>query len=133
MARAGRQWQMTVRVLSALALLFLSLAHQPAFARQLAPEMVANFLLPDGTIADICFGSDGVDDHNDPHNAPHEGVVPLCDYCRLAASIALPSPPSDAYLILRVAALAESKTDFPAIFVEYPRTLPQSRAPPLSL
>ncbi len=120
---------MTVRVLSALALMFLSFAHQPAFARQLAPEMAANYLLPDGTIADICFGSDGVDDHN----SPHEGLVPLCDYCRLAASIALPTPPSDGYLIIRVAAFAESKADFPAVFVEHPRTLPPSRAPPLPL
>ncbi|MBW9062028.1 hypothetical protein JNB71_01745 [Rhizobium herbae] len=132
MAGAGRQWQMMVRVLLALALLFLSFAHQPAFARQLAPEMAANYVLPDGTIADICFGSEGVD-HNGPRNASHEGVVPLCDYCRLAASIALPTPPSDAYLILRVAAPAEGRADFPAIFVEYPRTLPQSRAPPVSI
>jgi hypothetical protein len=129
MARAGRQWQMTVRVLSALALLFLSFAHQPVFARQLAPAMAANYVLPDGTIADICFGLDGVDDHK----SPHEGLAPVCDYCRLAASIALPPPPSDSYLIIRVAACAESKTDFPAIFVEYSRALPQSRAPPLSL
>lgn len=129
MARAGRQWQMTVRVLSALALLFLSFSHQPAFARQMTPAMAGEYILPDGTLADICFGSDGVDDHK----SPHEGLAPVCDYCRLAASIALPTPPSDAYLILRVAAFVESKADFPAFFVEHPRALPQSRAPPLSL
>ncbi|WP_349434494.1 DUF2946 family protein [Pararhizobium sp. A13] len=129
MARAGRQWQMTVRVLSALALMFLSFAHQPAFARQITPAIAGEYMLPDGTIADICFGSDGVDDHN----SPHEGLAPACDYCRLAASIALPSPPSDGYLVIRVAAFAESKVDFLPVFVEHPRALPQSRAPPLSL
>ncbi|CAN7488793.1 hypothetical protein [Pararhizobium sp. LjRoot238] len=129
MARAGRQWQMTVRVLSALALLFLSFAHQPTFARQITSAIASEYLLPDGTIADICFGSDGVDDHN----STHEGLAPVCDYCRLAASIALPSPPSDGYLIIRFAAFAESKADFLAVFVEHRRALPQSRAPPLSL
>jgi hypothetical protein len=120
---------MTVRVLSALALLFLSFAHQPVFARQFAPAMAANYVLPDGTIADICFGLDGVDDHK----SPHEALAPVCDYCRLAGSIALPTSPSDSYLILRVAALVESQPNFLAVFVEHPRALPQSRAPPLSL
>ncbi|WP_426228349.1 hypothetical protein [Pararhizobium sp. DWP3-4] len=131
MAVAGRQWQMTMRVLSALALLFLSFAHQPAFARQITPAMAADYMLPDGTIGDICFGLDGTEGKS--HGSSHEALSPVCDYCRLSATIALPSPPGDGYLIIRVAALSDSKPDFPNVFVAHPRLLPQSRAPPLPL
>ncbi|CAN7388757.1 hypothetical protein LJR098_003309 [Rhizobium sp. LjRoot98] len=129
MAVAGRQWQMTVRVLSALALLFLSFAHQPAFASQITPAMAADYMLPDGTIGDICFGLDGIEGKS--HRFPHETLAPVCDYCRLAASIVLPSPSGDGHLVIRVAARSDSKPDFPAVFVAYPRLLPQSHAPPL--
>ncbi|MCV9960494.1 hypothetical protein OIU34_01180 [Pararhizobium sp. BT-229] len=128
MARAGRQWQMTARVLCALALLFLSFAHQPAGARQLTPAMTAQYMLPDGSIGDICFGSDGVEGHN----FPHEGLVPVCDYCRLTAAIDLPPPADESYLIVRVVGMAAESPDVAPVFVAHPRTLPQSRAPPLS-
>ncbi|WP_428428808.1 hypothetical protein [Pararhizobium sp.] len=131
MAVAGRQWRMTVRVFSALALLFLSFAHQPAFARQITPAMATDYMLPDGTIGDICFGLDGIEGKS--HGSSHDALAPVCDYCRLSASIALPSPPGDGYLVLRVAALSDRKPDFPTIFVAQPRLLPQSRAPPLLL
>lgn len=131
MAIAGRQWRMTMRVLSALALLFLSFAHQPAFARQITPAMAADYVLPDGSIGDICFGLDGIEGKS--HGSSHEALAPVCDYCRLAASIALPSPPGDGHLVIRVAARSDSKPDFLTVFVAQPRLLPQSRAPPLSL
>lgn len=130
MARAGRQMQVTVRVLSALALLFLSFAHQPAFARQIASSIAADYMLPDGSIADICFGLDGVEGKE--HGSSHEGLAPVCDYCRLAASALLPSPSGEGYLVIRPALLVAVKPDFAAFFVSHPRLLPQSRAPPLS-
>ncbi|MBP1856934.1 DUF2946 family protein [Rhizobium herbae] len=128
MAKAGRHMQGAVRVLSALALLFLSFAHQPAFARQITPAMAAQYMLPDGSI-DICFGLDGVDGHG----SSHEGLAPVCDYCRLAASVLLPTPPGESYLVIRLAAFVSAKPDFHPLFISQPRTLPQSRAPPLSL
>ena len=131
MARAGRQMRETVRVLSALALLFLSFTHQPVFARQITPAMAADYMLPDGTIGDICFGLDGIEGKS--HGPSHEALAPVCDYCRLAGSIALPPPPSDGHLLIRVAALSDSKPDFLTVFVAHTRLLPQSRAPPLSL
>jgi hypothetical protein len=131
MAAAGQQWRKTVRVLSALALLFLSFAHQPAFARQITPAMAAGYLLPDGTIGDICFGLDGIEGKS--HGSSHEALAPVCDYCRLAGSIVLPSPPGDGHLIVRVAAISDRKPGFLSILVSRPRLLPQSRAPPLSL
>lgn len=131
MAAAGRQWQITMRVLSALALLFLSFAHQPAVARSITPAMAADYMLPDGTIGDICFGLDGIEGKS--HGSSHEGLAPVCDYCRLAGSVDLPSPPSDSHLVIRTTALSNIAPDFVAVFVSPPRLLPQSRAPPLPL
>lgn len=131
MARAGRQMRVAVRVLSALALLFLSFAHQPAFARQITPSMAADYMLPDGTIGDICFGLDGIDGKE--HGSSHEGLAPVCDYCRLAASVLLPSPAGEGYLVIGSAFVAAAKLDFQALYVSHPRLLPQSRAPPIWL
>lgn len=125
MTRSGRPMAMAVRVLSALALLLLSFSHQPAFARQITPEVAVAYLLPDGSIGDICFGTDGVADHGTPDGE----LAPVCDYCRLAASILLPQP-GDAYLIGRVELGIATETAFHFVFIDYPRALPQSRAPP---
>ncbi len=131
MAKAWRQMQVTVRVLSALALLFLSFAHQPVFARQITPSMAADYLLPDGTIGDICFGLDGIDGKG--HGSSHEAMAPVCDYCRLSGSVLLPEPAGEGYLVIRSAFLVSGQYDFKTRFVSHPRLLPQSRAPPISL
>ncbi|URK87704.1 hypothetical protein LP421_07570 [Rhizobium sp. RCAM05350] len=131
MARAGRQMRVTVRVLSALALLFLSFAHQPALARQISPSIAADYLLPDGTIGDICFGMDGVDDKE--HGSSHEGLAPVCDYCRLSASVLLPAPAGEGYLVIRSAFLVSIPPDFKTLLVSQPRLLPQSRTSSLAL
>lgn len=131
MAKAKRQMRVTVRVLSALALLFLSFAHQPLFARQITPAMSADYVLPDGTTGDICFGLDGVEKSD--HGSSHEELAPVCDYCRLAASVLLPSPAGEGYLLIRSAVLASTQPDIEARVVSHPRLLPQSRAPPFAL
>ena len=125
MTRSRRPMSVTVRVLSVLALLLLSFAHQPVFARQITPDVAAAYVLPDGSIGEICFGTDGVKDHG----APTGELASICDYCRLAASILLPEP-GDAYLIGRVALNITTDAEFRFVFIDYPRTLPQSRAPP---
>ena len=121
--------RVTVRVLSALALLFLSFAHQPAFARQITPATTADYMLPDGSIGDICYGLDGVDGHG----SSHEGMAPICDYCRLATAVLLPTPPGESYLVIHLVALVSAKPNFHPLFILHPRTLPQSRAPPVLL
>jgi hypothetical protein len=131
MARAGRQIRVAVRVLSALALLFLSFAHQPAFARQITPSMAAQYMLPDGTTGDICFGLDGVDGRD--HGSSHQGLAPVCDYCRLSASVLLPAPAGEGYLVIRTAFHVSLPVEYTAVFVPNPRLLPQSRAPPVLL
>ena len=129
MLKAGQQMRMTVRVLVALALLFLSFAHHPAFARQITPEMASQYTLPDGSIGDICFGLDGVD--GAAHGAQHDSPAPVCEYCRLTSALLLPSPPDDGYLILQSVPTLPARPDFRVGVIDHPRILPQSRAPPV--
>ncbi|WP_275782707.1 hypothetical protein [Pararhizobium gei] len=129
MTRTGQRLERLGRVLLALSLLVLSLAHPKAFATPLPVLVSAEYVLPDGTIGEICFGSDGVAGH-DPL---HESLAPVCDYCRLTASIILPSPPHDGVLFIRVPVSAGAGPDRPIFRVAERRCLPQSRAPPLSV
>lgn len=129
MARAGQQMGMAVRVLSALALLLLSFAHQPVIARQIAPHIASQYVLPDGSIGDICFGTEGVDGAR--HGPSKDGVAPVCDYCRLASALLLPSTPDEVYLVIRRIFEIAARPDFTAVLVEHPHALPQSRAPPV--
>ena len=126
---AGRG-QGILRVLSVLALLMLSFAHQPVFARQMTPEMATDYTLPDGSIGDICFGLDGVDGKG---HGPHEGLAPVCDFCRLSASVLLPPPATNDYLIIRAVSFLSIGPVLPSFIVVYPPASPQSRAPPVLL
>jgi hypothetical protein len=129
MLTTGQRMRMTVRVLVALVLLFLSFAHHPAFARQITPEMASQYALPDGSIGDICFGLDGVD--GAAHGAQHDSLAPVCEYCRLTSAVLLPSPPDDGYLVLHTVPALAVRPDFRTRVIDRPRILPQSRAPPV--
>ncbi len=84
--------QCMVRMVCALALLFVGLAHTPPVAIAAdhvspAGEM-ARYTLPDGSIPVLCLPStDGK--AKQQHNEPGSG----CEACRLSASLLLPAPP----------------------------------------
>ncbi|MBR0555947.1 hypothetical protein J5J10_09680 [Ciceribacter sp. L1K23] len=80
--RAG----ISVRILCAIALLFVGLAHKtPVIASQsISTAELAQYVLPDGTIPVLCL-----DDEGTPHG--HD-VGTGCDACLLSASILLPAP-----------------------------------------
>jgi len=79
-----------LRALCALALLFVSFAHQvPAFAASAPEAFSAAYMLPDGTFPDLCLSGD-------VHDPDGEGAFkPGCEACRLSASVLLPQPPVD--------------------------------------
>ncbi|MDX0455462.1 hypothetical protein GOC90_21785 [Sinorhizobium medicae] len=87
-----RKWGIAVRLLAAFALVFLSFAHRPALAEGISPAVAAEYVLPDGTFADVCFGADGVD-----LDTGHGKLsfAPVCEACRLAASVLLPVAPDE--------------------------------------
>ena len=125
MTRSGRPISVAVRVLSALALLLLFVAHQPAFARQITPDVAAAYVLPDGSIGEICFGTDGVKDHGTPTGE----LASICDYCRLASTTLLPEPPQEHHPIRRFVDLGE-RAVFEPVLIAYQQPRPRSRAPP---
>lgn len=130
MAQIQRTLQTGVRMLAALALLFLSFAHQPAIARQLPPQIAADYLLPDGTIAEICFGLDGLSS-DARHGGHHDDQPPVCEACRLSAAMLLPPPADTSYLIVHVDTLPSEVRKTEALVIAYPRSLPPSHGPPI--
>ncbi|MGE6782282.1 hypothetical protein ACQKGL_07150 [Ensifer adhaerens] len=73
------------RMLCALVLVLSSLAQQPAAAMPVAPDMAA-YVLPDGTLADLCLS-----DHADSGGKDGE-TCHGCQSCCLVAPGALPTP-----------------------------------------
>ncbi|WEX75865.1 hypothetical protein PYH37_004116 [Sinorhizobium numidicum] len=119
-------WRIAVRLLAAFALVFLSFAHKPALAKGPSRAIAADYLLPDGTFADICFGAQGVDhDHDKPSSGPR-----VCEACRLAGSVLLPMPPEESEPAENGNWLAQAPIEEAAATLAPLRLLPPSRGPP---
>lgn len=77
-----------VRIICALALLMVAFAHQtPAVSHKLAAYAgvdFAEYILPDGTLPDLCLTGDDHDGHHAKNN--------VCEACRISSSIDLPLP-----------------------------------------
>ncbi|MBY5357670.1 hypothetical protein HFO94_29850 [Rhizobium leguminosarum] len=88
--RANQIDQWAVRVVCALALLFVGFAHQvPAFAKDsFSPVALAQYVLPDGTLPTLCITV--VDDSGKEHGKI--GHLSPCEACRIGATILLPQP-----------------------------------------
>lgn len=84
-----KRWRIAVRLLAAIGLVLLSFAHKPALALGADAALAAEYRLPDGSFAEICFGTDGVDHQGEKSPA----IAPICETCRLAASVLVPEPP----------------------------------------
>ena len=90
----------SLRILCAMLLVSAGLAHQPVMAKPLQVRDLAIYVLPDGSVADLCVpGDDG---------KPGKVMWHGCEACRIASSILVPEPPVDAAHIERT----EIATDF---------------------
>ena len=82
MSRSG-----LVRMLCALSLLLVAFAHKPlisaATASAYADVNVADYILPDGTLPELCLT-----DEEDGHHS----VARHCEACRIVSAVDLPSP-----------------------------------------
>ena len=74
-----------LRILCAVALLFVGFAHRPASAHEPTALELAQYVLPDGTMADLCL-NDRVDGKA-RHVAPEK-----CEACRIGAAVLMPEP-----------------------------------------
>lgn len=101
MERRTKSWAACLRILCAVALLFVGLSHQPVSASYPSALELAAYTLPDGTIADLC-----IDDMVDG-KAKHPAGT-RCEACRIGVATLLPAPADLAGVVLsfrRVAAL----------------------------
>jgi len=102
-------------MICALSLMLVAFAHRP-LALETAPAYstaeVASFILPDGTLPDLCLT--GEDDGS------HHSAANHCEACRIVSSVDLPSP-FDGYVITRWSSAAElavpqdAKLAYPAL------------------
>lgn len=89
----------SLRTLCAMLLVSAGLAHQPVAAKPLQVQDLAIYVLPDGSVADLCVpGDDG---------KPGKVMWHGCEACRIASSILIPAPPVDAAHIERTAFAAD--------------------------
>lgn len=80
------RFQYLVRIVLAIALLFVAFSHAPAGSVGAERPELAAYVLPDGSVASLCLS--GYPDKQLP------GRVNSCEYCRLAAAVLLPEPVS---------------------------------------
>ncbi len=121
------RWRIAVRLLAAIALVFLSFAHKPALATGTDAALAAEYRLPDGSYADICFGSEGVDHKGDKSPS----IAPICEACRLAASVLVPEPPQASVRAVNGNWLAEPPVNEIQVALSPLRLLPPPRGPPI--
>lgn len=80
-------------LLCALSLLLVAFAHKPVLAPAAASGYVgvgiADYMLPDGTLPDLCLGGEEDGHHSGPTH---------CEACRIFASVDVPAP-IDGFLI----------------------------------
>ncbi|WP_018239796.1 hypothetical protein [Ensifer sp. BR816] len=119
------RWRIAVRLLAAFALVLLSFAHKPVIGADAA--LAAEYRLPDGSFAEICFGTEGVD-HGDGKSP---AIAPICEACRLSASVLVPEPPQASVPADRGDWLAESPVTEIQVALTPLRLLPPPRGPPI--
>jgi hypothetical protein len=87
--RATQIEQWALRILCAVALVFVGFAHQlpAAAAGEFDPAELAQYVLPDGTLPTLCVTTtdkSGQDQHDKAHSHG-------CEACRISAAILLPA------------------------------------------
>lgn len=74
-----------VRLVCMAALVFVSFAHRPAQTSNIDPAELAAYMLPDGSLPDLCVTTVDEDGKTSHHVTP-------CEFCRIASACALPLP-----------------------------------------
>lgn len=82
-----------LRIFCAMLLLFAGLAHRPVVAGSLPPQGMMVYVLPDGSVADLCLSGKA----HEPEKFGWRG----CEACRIAAGVLLPEPAPEAVRIER--------------------------------
>lgn len=76
----------TVRIILAFLLVMVGLSHQPPLGvGDMVTLDVAAYVLPDGTLPELCITTDDGE-------VPHYGAATICEACLIASSAMLPTP-----------------------------------------
>jgi hypothetical protein len=113
-----------VRMLCALSLLLVAFAHKPLVSSASADAGVdiAEYVLPDGTLPDLCLTGE--------EDGTHHSLANHCEACRIVSSVDLPSP-FDGYVVIRLGAAAELSVPQDARFTRpFLRANASPRGPP---
>jgi hypothetical protein len=99
MTKRTTGWALCLRILCAVGLLFVAFAHRPAVAAGPGPAELAAYVLPDGSMADLC-----INDTVDNKIKPAPGAK--CEACRIAGATLLPAPADLAGTVLTIRRIA---------------------------
>lgn len=119
MTRGMTRWAACLRILCAVALLFIGFAHQPASATAPTALELTQYVLPDGSLPDLCL-NDRVDG-----KATHVTLV-KCEACRIGSAMLVPVPAD----IEGVALVFRSVAAFPLVEEALPSRRERPGSPP---
>lgn len=118
-----KRWAACLRILCAVALLSVGFAHQPVAASVPNGFELAEYVLPDGTMPDLCL--DGMVGGQDKHVAPLK-----CEACRIGSAMLLPEPADLAGAVLSFQLVADLPLVEEALHSRRERPGSPPRAPP---
>ena len=124
MRRTGLKATLFLRMLCALSLVLLGLAHQAPQAAASEGYDSSAYVLPDGTVASLCVTVKDADGKT-------VAFKPNCEACRLSASVLLPTPDAGSWLERKLASLVNSPIETSAVPGARAVSRPNSRAPPV--
>ncbi|OWV75109.1 hypothetical protein ATY76_25215 [Rhizobium sp. R339] len=124
MRQTGLKATLFLRMLCALSLLFLGVAHRPPQALASEGYDAAAYMLPDGTFASLCVTAKDDDGKT-------VAFKPNCEVCRLSASVILRTPDAGSWLGRKVASLVNAPIETAAVAGASAVSRANSRAPPI--
>lgn len=123
MYRGMTHWGICLRMLCAVALLFVGLAHRPAMAAMPAGVSLADYVLPDGTFADLCL-------NNVVDGKTKQAMPGKCEACRIGGAMLMPEPATFAATVLTFRQVAALPLVEEALHSRRERPGAPPRAPP---
>ncbi|TBY03764.1 hypothetical protein [Rhizobium laguerreae] len=124
MRQTGLKATLFLRMLCALSLALLGLAHQAPQAVASEGYDAAAYALPDGTFASLCITVKDADGKTVAFKSN-------CEACRLSASVILPTPDAGSWLERKFASLINVPIETSAVAGASAVIRPNSRAPPV--
>ncbi|PDS77516.1 hypothetical protein [Rhizobium sp. L43] len=124
MRRTELKATLFLRMLCALSLALLGLAHQAPQAVAFEGYDAAAYVLPDGSFASLCVTVKDTDGKT-------VAFKPNCEACRLSASVILPAPDAGSWLERKLGSLINSPIETSAVADASAVIRPNSRAPPV--